>query len=201
MNIFLVDTTSAVICRHPQARKGWLHQEGKERLRLRHSNPPVTSVWFYMSKFLHKNQWGCELNQCCNSATQSYLWPWSLIPANERWEETSYWACLNSYGQAIHPCPQEGTRGERRFLSSSGSLSLEVLLGTAAVYLLSAWACSHHWEWERMRDARDLGPWRHCWIFDSTNPGDCFPSVFPVMWDDIFYHLFSLLELDICYYG
>lgn len=147
-----------------------------------------------MSKFLHKNQWGCELNQCCNSATQSYLWPCSLILPT-RWEETSYWACLSSlranYSSLL---PKREPEGKDGFCLPSGSLSLEVLLGTAAVYLLSAWVCRHHWEWERMRDAKDLGPWRHCWIFDSTNPGDCFPSVFPVMWDDIFYHLFSLLS-------
>lgn len=177
-----------MICRRPQARKGWPHQEGKERLLPRHSNPPVKSVSFYMSKFLRKNEWGRELNQCCNSATQSYGHaPWFLPTRDGRRQAIGHWG--------FHPCPQEGSKGERQFLSSSGSLSLEVLLGNAAVYLLSAWACRHHWAWERMRDARNLGPWRHGRVFDSTNPWGWFPSVFPVMWDDIFYHLFSLLGL------
>ena len=182
-----------MICRHPRARKGWPHQEGKERLLPRHSNPPVTSVSFYMPKFLHKNEWGRELHQCCNSATKSYGHaPWFLPARDGRRQAIGHWG--------FHPCPQEGSKGERQFLSSSVSLSLEVLLGTAAVYLLSAWACRHHWEkeWEMP------GTWALEDIAESLIPptlGAGFLPCFLLCEMTSFIIFLAYWSWDICYYG
>ena len=146
-----------------------------------------------MPKFLHKNEWGCELNQCCNSTTQSYGHvTWYLPTRDERRPAVGLWG--------VRPCSQERTKGKDGFCLPL-EMSLDVLLGTATAHLLSAWACRHHWERQRKRDARNLVPWRHCWVFDSTNPGGCLPLYFLLCEMTSFIIFLAYLSWDICYCG